>query len=187
MINVENKAHRAQTSVFSLFWCLTHLGLSSAVYETASFRYKTHEESFPACSLLFTALTLSKADFQGEALISDLCTGLLVVHLQCVLLSQLTKVQGVVLLGTCYVYIWLTWLTNSLCCCTPARLLGHQPCSMISGACLPAVLARQGQGTGVECLAWGGTGFLRCLVCQQVKRVKSAWASSWQDAVTALM
>lgn len=107
------------------------------------------EEPFPVCSLLFTALTLSKADFQGEALISDLCTGLLVVHLQCVLLSQLTKVQGVVLLGTRCLYIWLQRLTNSLCCGTPAWLLGHQPCSIVSGACLPAVLARQGQGTGV--------------------------------------
>lgn len=146
-MNVENKAHRAQAPVCSLFWCLAHLGLSSAVYETASFRHKTHEESFPACSLLFAALTLSQTGFQGEALISDLCTGLLVAHLQRALLSQLTKVQGAVPLGTRCVYIWLT---NSLCCCTPALLLGHQPCGAVSGACLPAALARQGQGLAGE-------------------------------------
>lgn len=165
-MNVKNKAHRAQASVFSLSWCCTHLGLSPAVYETASFRYKAREESFPACSLLFTALTLSKADFQGEALISDLCTGLLVVHLQCVLLSQLTKVQGVC----------AAWDMLCLHLAHKQSVLLGQQC-----ACLPAVLARQGQGTGVECLAWGGTGFLWCSVCQQVKRVKPAWAS-WQDA-----
>lgn len=166
-MSVENKAHRAQASVFSLFWCLTHLGLSSAVYETTSFRYKMHEGSSPACSLLFTALTVSKADFQGEALISDLCTGLLVVHLQCALLSRLTKVQGVVLPGTCCVYIWLT---NSLCCCTPARLLGRQPwwCQWCMS---PSCPGQAGSGD------WGGTAFLRCLVCQQVKRVTPAWAA----------
>lgn len=116
MASVENKVQRAQASAFSgalLTW--------GCLYEAASFRYETHEESFPTCSLLLTALSLSKPNIQGEALISDLSMGLLVLHLQCVLLSQPTKVQGVVLLGTRRVFIWLKQLTNSLCCCTPAQ------------------------------------------------------------------
>lgn len=59
MTNVENKVQRAQASAFSgalLTW--------GCLYEAGSLRYKTREESFPTCSLLLTALSLSKSNIQ---------------------------------------------------------------------------------------------------------------------------
>lgn len=56
----------------------------------------------------------------------------------------------------------------------PSSVLGHQPCDIVTVG-LPVVPLRE--------LGWDRA-FLQCSVCQ---RVKAVWASSWQDAFSALM
>lgn len=103
LVNVEEEAHRAQAPVFSLLCCLTHAGMSAGC-ETASSGYETHEESSPACSLLFTALTSSEASAQERFLPSPV-TGLLVVPLQWVTHSQVLCVR-VALSGCAPAQLW---------------------------------------------------------------------------------
>lgn len=93
----------------------------SAGCETAYSGYETHEESFLACSLLFTALTSSEASTQERFLPSS-HTGFLVVPLQWVTHSQLTQLPGTV------------------CACGSVKLclssaVGHWPCRAAGGAC----------------------------------------------------
>lgn len=124
----------------SLLCCLAHVGMPAGC-ETASSGYETHEESFLACSLLFTALTSPEASTLERFLPSPL-TGLLVMPLQQVAHSQLPQLPGTV------------------CACGSVRLcpssaVGHWPCRAAGGACPWVVQARQGQGR--EFLAQGGT------------------------------
>lgn len=137
LVNVEEEeAHRAQASVLILLCCLTHVGMSAGC-ETASSEHETHEESLPACSLLFTALTSSEASAQERFLPSP-CTGLLVVPLQWLAHCQLTQLLS----GA----VWLSQAVPQPSCGTLAA----------AGASPWVVQARWEQGQGRELLAQGG-------------------------------